>query len=88
MPKDGSKQYSREADALAATINRLAWNPRQRFYFDLTVDGKHAPVKSVGAYWTLIAGVASPEQAASLAAQYGFTDGDGRVPRPLTLADV
>jgi glycogen debranching enzyme len=45
------------------------WDKKQEFYFDLMLDGKRAPVKSIGAYWTLIARVASPSQAGALAGE-------------------
>jgi hypothetical protein len=64
-----ASRYRREADALAARIERLMWDPSREFYFDLTVDGERAPVKTIGAYWTLIAGAASAERAAHLAAE-------------------
>ena len=61
-----SRRYTREADDLARSINRLMWEPDRGFYFDLTLDGKHVPVKTIAAYWTLIGGVASPKQAEKL----------------------
>jgi len=59
----------KEAADLARLINAKMWDPQKKFYFDLTVDGKRIPIKTVAAYWTLLAGVASPEQADSLAAE-------------------
>lgn len=61
--------FRREADELARTINAKMWNPERKFYFDLTLEGKQAPAKTIGAYWTLLAGVASAEQADALAAE-------------------
>lgn len=58
--------YSKEAAELSKTINRLMWNRQKNFYFDLTGDGEQAPVRTIAAYWTLIAHVASSEQAAAL----------------------
>ena len=37
----------READELARLINQQMWDPERKFYFDLTVDGKRAPVKTI-----------------------------------------
>ncbi len=45
------------------------WDEKKKFYFDLTLEGQRAPVKTVAAYWTLIAKVASPAQAGDLVAQ-------------------
>ena len=51
---------------LSQIINRQMWDPGREFYFDLTLQGERAPVKTVAAYWTLLAKVASPAQAAAL----------------------
>lgn len=59
--------FRREADELSARINHLMWDEKTKFYYDLTVDGLRAPVKTVAAYWTLLAGVASKEQAWAMA---------------------
>jgi hypothetical protein len=61
--------FRREADDLSLLINRLMWDEKTKFYYDLTVDGLRAPVKTVAAFWTLLAGVASKEQARALADQ-------------------
>lgn len=58
-----SRSFAREADDLSKRINRLMWNPKQGFYFDLKIDGSPSTVKTVAAYWTLLARVASPAQA-------------------------
>jgi hypothetical protein len=61
--------FRREADELSLLINRLMWDVEKKFYYDLTVDGVRAPVKTVASFWTLLAGVASKEQARALAAE-------------------
>ncbi len=61
--KREASRFSREADALAARIERQMWDPSRRFYFDLSLEGEPTGVKTIGAYWTLIAGVASAERA-------------------------
>jgi len=45
------------------------WDEKRKFYFDLSLDGKLVPAKTIAAYWTLIAHVASPAQAADLVAE-------------------
>jgi glycogen debranching enzyme len=62
-------QYRRDAEELSTLINRLMWDEQRRFYFDLTPKGERAPVKSVAAFWALLANVASKPQAAALAAE-------------------
>jgi hypothetical protein len=51
----------------AERIRSLMWDPSRSFFVDLTLDGKRAPVKTVAGFWTLLAKVASKEQAAKLA---------------------
>ncbi|MHC4556961.1 MAG: MGH1-like glycoside hydrolase domain-containing protein, partial [Planctomycetota bacterium] len=64
-----ARQYRSEAEELAVLINKLMWDGKRKFYFDLTLEGKRAPVKSIAAFWTLLAEVASKSQAAALAAE-------------------
>jgi len=65
---DAAESFAGEADSLAKIIDEKMWDEGERFYFDLTLDGKRAPTKSVAAFWTLIARVAPPERAKALAA--------------------
>lgn len=64
-----ARHYRRNADELAGLINKLMWDDERRFYFDLSLDGTRAPVKSIAAFWALLAGVASESQAAALAGE-------------------
>lgn len=79
-------QYARQADELAKVINRQMWDPHRKFYFDLTLKGERAPVKTVTAYWTLLANVASAEQARALVKQLSNPATFGRLNRVPTLA--
>lgn len=79
-------RWKREADALARLVNQLMWDPDRRFYFDLTLDGSRAPVKTVAAFWTLIAGVARPEHARALIAHLNDPKTFKRTHRIPTLA--
>jgi glycogen debranching enzyme len=86
--KSDWRQWQSEADEIAGRINRLMWNPDRRFYFDLTVDGRRIYVKTIAAFWTLLAGVAGPEQAAALAAELRNPATFGRIyPVPSCAAD-
>jgi glycogen debranching enzyme len=67
--KSESQRYSREAEELSALINRLMWDQQRKFYFDLTLKGQCAPVKSIAGFWTLLAKVASKSQAEALVAE-------------------
>jgi glycogen debranching enzyme len=85
---DDVKVYRQEAAELSGLINEKMWNPEEKFCFDLKVDGQHSPVKTIAAYWTLLAGVASPEQADALAAELENPSTFGRKHRvPTTPAD-
>jgi hypothetical protein len=64
---DEAAAYGAEAGQLAEKINALMWDDARRFYFDLSVDGERGTVKTIAAYWTLLAGVAPPQRAAALA---------------------
>lgn len=59
-------QYSDEAEILKKIINQKMWNEEDGFYYDLTVEEEMIPIKTVAAFWPLLAGVASPEQAEHL----------------------
>ena len=68
---DMARRFDTEADELARHINRQMWDSERHFYFDLTLQGARAPVKTIAAYWSLIGRVASPAQAGSLVAELG-----------------
>lgn len=86
--QDEAAAFRREAAGVARAINEKMWNVERKFYFDLTVDGSQSPAKTIAAYWTLLAGVASPEQAAALAAELRNPASFGRRHRvPTTPAD-
>ena len=46
-----------EHAALAKLVNERMWDESIGFYKDVLRDGTHGPVKSVGAYWALLAGL-------------------------------
>ncbi len=67
--KDEAEQFRKEADDTTALINKLMWDPEKKFYFDLTVEGRRVPVKTVAGFWPLIAGVCDKQQAEALVEQ-------------------
>jgi hypothetical protein len=81
-----ARQYSAEADQLASLINQAMWDEKQKFYFDLTLEGQSAPVMTIAAYWTLLAGVASSGQAADLVTELKNPETFGRPNLVPTLA--
>ncbi len=80
------QKYRRDAEELSTLINRHMWDPQRRFYFDLTAKGERAPVKSIAAFWTLLAQVASQPQAEALAAELANPDTFKTIHRVPTLA--
>jgi glycogen debranching enzyme len=86
--RERARALRAEADELAGLIRALMWSPERRFYFDLAADGRQAPVKTVAAYWTLLAGVASADQAEALVTELGNPATFGRLnPVPTCSAD-
>ena len=47
--------FASEIDRLTTRINSLLWDPDTAFYYDADRDGKRLAVKSIGAYWALLA---------------------------------
>ena len=84
--RDEAREYSMQADGLARIINERMWDKKRNFYFDLTVGGKLVPVMTISAYWTLLANVASPAQAAALVAELKNPNTFGRTNPVPTLA--
>ncbi|SPE33189.1 conserved exported hypothetical protein [Acidobacteriia bacterium SbA2] len=81
-----ARKYSAEADQLDSAINHAMWDGNRKFYFDLMLDGKRAPVMTIAAYWTLLAGVASSDQAADLVTELKNPETFGRSNLVPTLA--
>ena len=61
-------RFAREAQDLSAQINRWCWNETDGFYYDVRRDGTQFKAQTVAGFWPLVAGVATPKQAARLAA--------------------
>jgi glycogen debranching enzyme len=83
---DASAEFAHEADSPAQLINRHMWDKKRKFYFDLQLSGKRAPVKTIAAYWTVLAQVASPLQASVLVDELNNPATFGRRNRVPTLA--
>ena len=56
-------QYQQEAAELSNLINQKMWDPDKSFYYDLTLNDKFVPVKTIGSFWTLLGQVATKQQA-------------------------
>jgi hypothetical protein len=84
--KEEAREYSAEADQLASAINQRMWDGSRKFYCDLMPDGDRAPVMTIAAYWTLLGGVASSNQAADLVNELQNPRTFGRINLVPTLA--
>ncbi len=63
------RSYRQDAEELTTLINRHMWDEQRKFYFDLTIKGERAPVKTIAAFWAMLAKVASRSQAEALVAE-------------------
>lgn len=66
--KREARQWQMRYDSLRNTINRLYWDERDGFYYDIDV-ATHQPcrIKSVGSFWALLAGIPTQQQAERMA---------------------
>jgi hypothetical protein len=56
------EDLQRELNDLTQLVNKSLWDEHTAFYYDRYRDGSHATVKTIGAYWALLAGVVPPER--------------------------
>ena len=75
-----------ERDGLCATVNERLWNEKSAFYHDELVDGKLSDVRTIGAYWALLAGVVPPERVAPFVAHLEDPETFGRPHRVPSLS--
>jgi glycogen debranching enzyme len=67
-------KFEADADALSAKINARLWDEATGFYYDWTRGGQRHDVRTIGGFWTLLAGVATPAQAERLVAHLQNTN--------------
>jgi hypothetical protein len=84
-PTDAAK-YRKEAAITKKKINELMWDDKESFYYDLTVDGEKIKIKTVAAFWPLLAGVADAKMAKGLVAELNNPETFNRKHRVPTLA--
>ncbi|GCE13496.1 trehalase family glycosidase [Tengunoibacter tsumagoiensis] len=88
--KAEQEHWLKEAETRAQLVRDYCWNPEKGFFLEYNYrEQKQLPFLSLCAYWTLWAGIATPEQAAYLVAQltafehaYGLTVTDVLYPSP------
>jgi glycogen debranching enzyme len=74
-----------ERDRLSATINARLWNEESAFYHDELADGNLSEVRTIGAYWALLAGVVPPERLARFVGHLRDPESFGRPHRVPSL---
>ena len=60
--KEKSYRYKRHYFSLKTRINSLMWNERDSFYYDLDRSEQQIQTRTIGAYWTLLAEIASKDK--------------------------
>jgi hypothetical protein len=74
-----------ERDRLSATVNERLWNGKSAFYHDELADGKLSGVKTIGAFWAMLAGVVPRERVAPFVGHLADPNSFGRPHRVPSL---
>ena len=61
--KSDYKIYLNDIKSISKQINLLCWDEESKFYYDLNLEGKRVPEKTIAAYWTLLAKVPDKNRA-------------------------
>ena len=67
------KGIESEKTLLETYVNRSMWNKNINFYVDQFRDGSISDVKSIGAYWALLAGIVPPDREEAFCRHLGDT---------------
>jgi hypothetical protein len=83
---DREAAWGKEADDLAALVNASLWSDVDGFYHDAQRGGGLSMTKHIGAFWTLLAGIATGDRAARLVQHLGVAGEFDRPHRVPTLS--
>ncbi|GMO29581.1 MAG: hypothetical protein LBG79_07455 [Spirochaetaceae bacterium] len=72
--KDSGFRYKKQYFSLKTRINSLMWDPGDGFYYDLDKNGKRIKIKTIAAYWTLLAEIPNEDKAAQLVEKLKLPD--------------
>ena len=75
-----------EIKSLSEIINATQWDEETGFYYDRRADGRRSQVKTIGAFWALLANIAPAERVERLIAQLENPQTFNRPHRVPTLA--
>ena len=67
--KEASFQYKRQYFALKTRINALMWDNEDGFYYDIDKNEKRLQVKTIAAYWPLLAEIPNDDKAERMIAR-------------------
>lgn len=84
--EDDVREIVEEQKLLTAVVNEKLWDDMTAFYYDLWRGDRHSGVKSIGAYWALLAGAVPPERVDAFVAHLENKDEFNRHNRPTTLS--
>lgn len=59
-------RYTSAADTIAARVNSMMWNEQDGFYYNLDDDGRQLPLRNIGTFWPMLAGIADHAKALRL----------------------
>ena len=82
--KDTSFKYKRAYFSLKTRISQMMWDDDTAFYYDLDRDGRRLPLRTVGAFWTLLAAIPNEDKSERLIA---YLNRAGRVRRRAPVPD-
>lgn len=86
--EDEVGDMAEEKEMLAATINNTMWSEEDAFYYDKLRDGRLNGVKTLGSYWTMLAGLVSKDRIGRFVAHLENPDEFARKnPLPALSAD-
>lgn len=63
---DESKKYESFANDISQRINQWMWNEEEGFYYNVDDNGAQQPLKCVGGFWPMLAGVADKTRSKQL----------------------
>ena len=80
------RYYAREYTRLRDAIEQHCWDDHDMIYYDLDENGERVTVKTVAAFWPLLAGIPGPERVKLLVGHLGSGDEFLRAHRVPTLS--
>ncbi|MCR5693731.1 MAG: glycoside hydrolase [Clostridia bacterium] len=76
------KELEEECKRIKNIVNERMWDEKTSFYYDTDRRGKITGVKTIGAYWALLAGIVPEDRAKAFAAHL---DDEGEFKRPVMI---